>query len=241
MATKSLTQPVRRPVTQPLIDLRQAGVSFPGQRSPALSPLDLSVGYGELVTLSGPAGAGKSVLLSVVGLLLKPTTGSYFLNGADTATLPDRERTALRGRLIGIVFQRPQLLPARSALDNVILPVLYGGMSKRERIEAATAALARVGLRERLHEVVSELPANERQRIAVARAIVTDPSLLLCDDPTASLDDAAAEQIIALLVSLHKEGRTVLVATRDQLAAAHSSRRIGVGADGRASAMDSDL
>jgi putative ABC transport system ATP-binding protein len=239
MAAKSLTQPVRRPVTQPLIDLRQAGVSFPGQPSAALSPLDLSVGYGELVTLGGPAGAGKSVLLSVVGLLRKPTTGSYFLNGADTATL--RDRTALRGRLIGIVFQRPQLLPARSALDNVMLPVLYGGMSKQERVQAATSALARVGLRERLHEVVSELPANVRQRIAIARAIVTDPSLLLCDDPTASLDDGAAEQIIALLVSLHKEGRTVFVATRDQLAAAHSSRRIGVGANSQASPTDSDL
>jgi putative ABC transport system ATP-binding protein len=239
MATKPLTQPGRRPVTQPLIDLRQAGVSFPGQSSPALSCVDMSIGYGELVTLSGPAGAGKSVLLSVVGLLLKPTTGRYFLNGADTAALPDRERTALRGRLIGIVFQRPQLLSARSALDNVTLPVLYGGMNKHERVEAATAALARVGLRERLHEVVSELPANERQRIAIARAIVTDPSLLLCDDPTASLDDTATEQIIGLLVSLHKEGRTVLVATRDQLAAAHSSRRIGVGADGRTSSLDS--
>src|SRR5215475_14052397 len=211
MATKPLTRPGRRPVTQPLIDLRQAGVTFPGQRSAALSPVDVTVGYGELVTLSGPAGAGKSVLLSVVGLLQKPTTGSYFLNGTDTATLADRERTALRCRLIGVVFQRPQLLPARSALDNVLLPVLYGGMSKHQRVEAATGALARVGLSERLHEVVSELPANERQRVAIARAIVTDPSLLLCDDPTASLDDDAAGQIMRLLVSLHKEGRTVLV------------------------------
>jgi len=240
MATKSLTQSAPRPVTQPLIDLRQAGVWFPGQRSAALSPVDVTVGYGELVTLSGPAGAGKSVLLSVVGLLQKPTTGSYFLNGTDTATLADRERTALRCRLIGVVFQRPQLLPARSALDNVLLPVLYGGMSKHQRVEAATGALARVGLSERLHEVVSELPANERQRVAIARAIVTDPSLLLCDDPTASLDQAAAGQIIRLLVSLHKEGRTVLVATRDQLAAAHSSRRIGVGATSRTGALDSD-
>src|SRR5262252_3634934 len=109
MATKPLTQPVRRPVTQPLIDLRQASVSFPDQRSPAFSPVDLAVGHGELVTLTGP----------------------------DTATLADRERTSLRGRLIGIVFQRPQLLPTRSALDNVMLPVLYSGMSKQERVEAA--------------------------------------------------------------------------------------------------------
>jgi len=240
MATKPLTQPVRRPVTQPLIDLRQASVSFPGQRSPAFSPVDLAVGHGELVTLTGPPGAGKSTLLSVVGLLLKPTAGSYLLNGTDTATLADRERTSLRGRLIGIVFQRPQLLPTRSALDNVMLPVLYSGMSKQERVEAATSAMARVGLRERLHDTVSELPASERQRIAIARAIVTDPSMLLCDDPTASLDHAAAEQVMRLLVSLHKEGRTVLVATRDQMAAAHSSRLVRVGADGPAVAADAD-
>jgi putative ABC transport system ATP-binding protein len=238
MATEPLTQAVRGPVAQPLIELRQAGVSYPGQQSPALRPIDLSVGHGELVTLTGPAGSGKSTLLSVVGLLLKPTTGSYLLNGSDTARLADRERTALRGRLIGIVFQRPQLLPPRSAMDNVMLPVLYGGMSKQERITAATAALERVGLRDRLQATVSELPASERQRIAIARAIVTDPSLLLCDDPTASLDPASAEQIIGLLVGLHKDGRTVLVATRDQLAAAHSSRHLSVGADGPAGALE---
>ena len=121
-----------------------------------------------------------------------------------------------------------------------MLPVLYGGMNKHERVEAATAALARVGLRERLHDPVSELPASERQRIAIARAIVTDPSLLLCDDPTASLDHAAAGQVMRLLVSLHKEGRTVLVATRDQMAAAHSSRLVRVGADGPGVAADAD-
>ncbi len=160
------------------------------------------------------------------------------LNGSDTAKLADRERTALRGRLIGFVFQRPQLLPARSALDNVMLPVLYAAMTRQERVAAATAALERVGLGGRLHVTVSELPASERQRIAIARAIVTDPSLLLCDDPTASLDHAAAAQIVSLLVSLHKDGRTVLVATRDQLAAAHSSRRLGVTAGGAAGAPE---
>ncbi len=230
MATESLTQPLRRPPAQPLIELRSAGVSYPGQRSPALRPMDLAVGHGELVTLTGPAGAGKSTLLNVVGLLLRPTTGSYLLNGSDTAKLADSERTALRGRLIGFVFQRPQLLPTRSALDNVMLPLLYAGLTRQERITAATGALHRVGLGERPHATVSELPASERQRVAIARAIVTDPSLLLCDDPTASLDQAASAQIIGLLVSLHKDGRTVLVATRDQLAAAHSSRRLGVTA-----------
>ncbi len=240
MATESLTQPLRRPPAQPLIELRSAGVSYPGQRSPALRPMDLAVGHGELVTLTGPAGSGKSTLLNVVGLLLRPTTGSYLLNGSDTATLADSERTALRGRRIGFVFQRPQLLPTRSALDNVMLPVLYAGLTRQERITAATGALHRVGLGERLHATVSELAASERQRVAIARAMVTDPSLLLCDDPTASLDQAAAAQIIGLLVSLHKDGRTVLVATREQLAAAHSSRRLGVTAGAPAGSPDAD-
>jgi putative ABC transport system ATP-binding protein len=238
MATESLTQPTRRPPAQPLIDLRRAGVSYPGQRSPALRPMDLAVGHGELVTLTGPAGSGKSTLLNLVGLLLRPTTGSYLLNGSDTATLADSERTALRGRLIGFVFQRPQLLPTRSALDNVMLPMLYGGLTRQERITAATGALDRAGLGERPHASVSELPASERQRVAIARAIVTDPSLLLCDDPTASLDETAAAQIIGLLVSLHKDGRTVVVATRDQLAAAYSSRRLGVTAGAPAGSPD---
>lgn len=238
MATEPLTQLVRRPVAQPLIDLRQAGVSYPRRHSPALRPIDLAVGHGELVTLTGPAGTGKSTLLSVVGLLQKPTTGLYLLNGTDTAKLSDRERTALRCRLIGFVFQRPQLLPTRSALDNVMLPVVYGGMSKQERVMAATGALARVGLRERCYAIVSELAAGERQRVAIARAIVTDPSLLLCDDPTANLDQGSAEQIVGLLVSLHKDGRTVLVATREQLAAAHSSRRLRVGGGSPAGILD---
>jgi putative ABC transport system ATP-binding protein len=234
MATEPLTESVRRPGAQPLIDLRGAGVTYAGQQATALRPMDLAVRHGELVTLTGPAGSGKSTLLNVVGLLLRPTTGTYLLNGSDTATLADSERTALRGRLIGLVFQRPQLLLARSALDNVMLPVLYAGLGKRQRVSTATDALERVRLAQRLHTTVSELPASERQRVAIARAIVTDPSLLLCDDPTASLDEAVAEQIVSLLVSLHKDGRTVLVATRDQLAAAHSSRRLGVSAPARA-------
>ena len=238
MATRPLTAPASRPGAQPLIDLREAGVSYPGPQGTALRPMDLAVRHGELVTLTGPAGSGKSTLLSVVGLLQRPTTGTYLLNGSDTAKLGDRERTALRGRLMGFVFQRPPLLPARSALDNVMLPVLYAGLTKQQRISAATEALERVGLRQRLRVIVGELPASERQRVAIARAIVTDPSLLLCDDPTASLDQAAAEQIVGLLVSLHKDGRTLLVATREQLTAAHRSRRLGGGAP--ATALDAD-
>ena len=232
MATESLAEPISRPSSRPLIELRGAGVTYPGQQSPALSAVDLAVRHGELVTLTGPPGSGKSTLLSIVGLLLRPTTGSYLLNGREMTRLGDRDRTALRGRVIGCVFQRPQLLASRSVLDNVMLPFLYVGMRRQQRANAASAALERVGLAHRMHDLASKLPAGEQQRVAVARAIAGNPSLLLCDDPTSSLDDAAAAQLIGLLVGLHKEGTTVLVATSDQLAAAHSSRSLAVGLGG---------
>jgi len=230
--TRALRQTERRPGAQPLIEMRGAGVQYPGRGYPALSAVDLSVRHGELVTLTGPAGSGKSALLSVVGLLLRPTMGRYLLNGLDTARLSDRERTALRCRMIGRVFQRPQLLASRSVLDNVMLPVLYAGLNRRQRAGAATAALERVGLATRADATAGGLSAGEQQRVALARAITNEPSLLLCDDPTAGLDQVSAAEIIGLLVGLHKEGTTVLIATGDQLAAAHSSHSIVLGAGG---------
>jgi putative ABC transport system ATP-binding protein len=228
MAVESLTQPISRTSARPLIELRSAGVTYPGRRSPALSGFDLAVWHGELVTLTGPPGSGKSTLLNLVGLLLKLTTGSYLLNGLEVTRLGDKDRTALRGRLIGRVFQRPHLLTSRSVLDNVMLPVLYAGLGRQQRSTAAAAALERVGMAHRMHTLARELPEGEQQRVAIARAIAGNPSLLLCDDPTASLDQASAAQVIGLLVGLHKEGTTVLVATRDQLAAAHSSRSLAL-------------
>ncbi len=229
MTAEQATRPLPRPPGQPLIELRDVGVRYRGAGLPALSGIGLTVGHGELVTLAGPARSGKSTLLSVVGLLLRPTTGSYLLNGFDTCSLRDRERTALRGRQIGCVFQQPRLLPSRSALDNVMLAVLYGGLPRPRQHSAAADALDRVGLAARRNVLAGQLSAAEQQRVAIARAVAGDPSLLLCDDPTASLDEALAAQIISLLVSLHREGRTVLIVTRDQLAAAYSSRTLTVG------------
>jgi putative ABC transport system ATP-binding protein len=222
-----MTAPARSP-RAPLIELRGVGVRYPG--CTALEAVDLTIGHGELVTLAGPAGSGKSTLLGVIGLLLRPTAGSYLLNGLDTARFGDRDRTSLRGRQIGYVFQRPHLLASRSALDNVMLPMTYTGLRRQQRRSAALDALERVGLAGRAQAAAGDLAVGEQQRVAIARAIVTEPSLLLCDDPTASLDDAAAAQIVGLLVSLRRHGRTVLVATRNQLAAAYSSRNLSVGA-----------
>lgn len=240
MTAEQATRPLPRTLGQPLIELRDVGVRYRSAGPAALSAVDLTVGHGELVTLAGPARSGKSTLLSVIGLLLRPTAGSYLLNGFDTAALRDRERTALRGRQIGCVFQRPRLLPSRSALDNVMLAVLYAGLPRQRQQDAAADALDRVGLAARRNVLTGQLSAAEQQRVAVARAVAGDPSLLLCDDPTASLDEALATQIIGLLVSLHREGRTVLIVTRDQLAAAYSSRSLTMSAVGSPGHQDAD-
>jgi len=218
------------PAGSPLIELRGIGVRYPGARTAALNGVHLTVGHGEFIALAGPAGSGKSTLLAVVGLLLRPTAGSYLLNGLDTAALGDRDRASFRCRQFGCVFQRPHLLPARSALDNVMLPVLYAGLPRQRRRARGLDALDQVGLARAANVAAGDLAAGEQQLVAIARAIVTGPSLLLCDDPTAGLDDEAAARIIGLLAGLRNDGRTVLVATGDQLAAAHSSRTLAVGA-----------
>ena len=202
---------------------------YPGAAAPALGGINLTLGHGELITLSGPAGSGKSTLIGVLALLLRPTAGRYFLNGLDTATLRDRERAWIRSRQIGCVLQQPHLLPARSVLDNVMLALMYAGRARQDRRIAALEALDLVGLAGAAHLLAGELAAGEQQRAAIARAIAAEPNLLLCDDPTASLDDEAAAHVITLLSGLRREGRTVLVVTGDQLAAAYSSRVLAVG------------
>ena len=213
----------------PLIELSGIWVRYPGAAAAALGPANLLVGHGELVTLTGPAGSGKSTLLAVVGLLIRPSAGRYLLNGLDTAALGDRELAALRGRQIGWIFQRPRLIQARTALDNVLVPLLYGGLARPRRRAAAAAALDRVGLAGAAQVATGRLSAGQQQAVAVARAIVTEPNLLLCDDPTASLDADAAAGVIGLLADLRAEGRTVLVASTGQLAEAGRSRRIRLG------------
>jgi len=206
---------------------------------PATVPrdVDLVVRSGEFVTLTGPARSGKSTLLSVVGLLLRPAAGTYLLRGLDTAKLGDRDRSALRGRELGLVFQPPHLLPARSALDNVAMPLLYAGRPASVRRSEALDSLEQVGLSAQAHRPAGELSAGERQRVAIARALVTSPAVLICDDPTAGLDAEQAVQVVGLLTALQAAGRTVLVASRDQLAAAYSSRCVRIGERGTANAV----
>lgn len=197
-------------------------------------PIDLVVPRGEMVMLTGRARSGRSALLNVLGLLDRPAAGRYLLNGINTSKLRDRQRSALRCRQIGFVFQRRMVLPTRSVLDNVMLPLRYAGMPRRQRLEAAAESLDRVGLDEMAGCMAWQLSAGELALCAVARALVTKPSLVLCDEPTAGLDQSAAAQVIAVLAGLHREGRTVVVATADQLAAAYSGRSVRLGEPSRA-------
>ncbi|MFJ8858474.1 ABC transporter ATP-binding protein [Streptomyces sp. NPDC102451] len=213
----------------PVIDFRQVGLTYPGPPPvPALSPCDLRIERGEFVTVVGPSGSGKSTFLNIAGLLDAPTTGRYLLDGIDTGALKDGDRTALRGRRIGFVFQSFHLLPHRSALENVTLAMVYNGFRRRERVPAAREALERVGLGHRVEALPTRLSGGERQRVAIARALVARPSLLLCDEPTGNLDSANAGTVLELLDELHADGMTVLVITHDAGVAARGGRTVAI-------------
>ncbi|MFD0275985.1 ABC transporter ATP-binding protein [Kitasatospora sp. NPDC127111] len=220
-------------MSTPVIEFRRVGLTYPGPPPvTALQPCDLSVAPGDYLTVTGPSGSGKSTFLNLVGLLDTPTTGRYLLDGIDTSALPDGDRTALRGRRIGFVFQSFHLLPHRSAAENVALALLYtasrGRRGAAERRERARAALVQVGLGHRLDALPTRLSGGERQRVAIARALVGRPSLLLCDEPTGNLDSTTAESVLALLDDLHAEGLTVLLITHDPQVAARGRRTVAI-------------
>nr|WP_229923893.1 ABC transporter ATP-binding protein [Streptomyces capillispiralis] len=204
-------------------------MTYPGPPPvPALRPTDLTIGRGEYVTVVGPSGSGKSTFLNVVGLLDRPTAGTYLLDGIDVAGLREADRTALRGRRIGFVFQSFNLLPHRSALENVNLAQLYNDTPRSLRTAAAEEALAQVGLAHRIDALPTRLSGGERQRVAMARALVTRPSLLLCDEPTGNLDTATAESVLTLLDDLHRQGLTILLITHDPNVAVRGTRTVAI-------------
>ena len=185
-----------------------------------------------MVAIIGSSGSGKSTLLNILGCLDTPTSGHYRLDGKDVQDLSDDDRARARNRQIGFVFQSFQLLPRSTAVKNVALPLVYRGVPARERLARATAALAKVGLAERTRHRPNQLSGGQRQRTAIARALVTEPSLLLCDEPTGNLDSATSEDIMALFHRLHAEGNTILIVTHEPAIAARCQRAIRI-ADGK--------
>jgi putative ABC transport system ATP-binding protein len=195
-----------------------------GTPVPALKDISFTIGSGEFVTVRGASGSGKSSLLNILGCLDTPTSGTYRLDGEDVSHYTDQQRSRIRNRKIGFVFQSFNLLPRTTAVENVEIPALYaGGKVDRER---ALAILARVGLADRAEHFVTELSGGEQQRVAIARALMNDPPLLLADEPTGNLDTAAGESIMRLLTELHRESRTIVLVTHDENVAAYARREL---------------
>ncbi|MCI8550570.1 MAG: ABC transporter ATP-binding protein [Lachnospiraceae bacterium] len=193
---------------------------------PVLKDVTLHVEKGEYVAIMGPSGSGKTTLMNIIGCLDVPTSGSYKLGGNDLLHHKDKEMSRIRNRSIGFVFQSFNLLPRQSALDNVALPLLYAGVSRKDRRSRAAQALKKVGLEDRMNFKPTQLSGGQKQRVAIARAIVSEPDILLADEPTGALDSASGLQVMELFRQLNEEGITVIMITHDSEIAAHAKRTI---------------
>ena len=214
-------------MTAPVAELRQVVREFGGATTVrALSGVDLTLAAGDFCAIVGASGAGKSTLLNVLGLLDRPTAGEYFVDGVATSGLNDRQRSALRGSMIGFVFQSFHLLATRTVLENVMLAFVYGSVPRSEWRNRAIEALHRVGLGARLEFSPATLSGGERQRVAIARAVCAGPRLLLADEPTGNLDRANTESVMELFDELNADGLTVAIITHDDEVAARARRRL---------------
>jgi len=194
----------------------------------ALRGVSLSIAQGEYVAIMGPSGSGKSTLMHILGCLDVPTSGRYELAGEDVSTMDELDLAVARNRQIGFVFQQFNLLPSLTALRNVELPLSYAGMSRADRLQRAQDALERVGLGDRLDHRPGELSGGQQQRVAVARALATDPALLLADEPTGNLDSTASADVLSLFGELHRQGRTVVLITHEAEVANAAARVIRI-------------
>ncbi|GGI58054.1 ABC transporter ATP-binding protein [Winogradskyella haliclonae] len=191
-----------------------------------LKGIDLDIKRGEYVAIMGPSGSGKSTLMNLLGCLDTPTAGSYLLNGNDVSEMSDDELAEIRNTEIGFVFQTFNLLPRTTALDNVALPMIYAGASKKERIDRASEVLTDVGLDDRMDHKPNQLSGGQRQRVAVGRALVNRPSIILADEPTGNLDSKTGTEIMGLFDEIHSKGNTVIMVTHEEDIAAHAKRVI---------------
>jgi len=217
-----------------VICLEGIGKTFSQGGAPVevLKAISLEIAVGEFIALLGTSGSGKSTLMHILGLLDRPTAGSYFLGGQDVAQLADDQLSELRNQMVGFIFQSFYLIPYVSARENVMLPGLYSHTAGRKLKARAEELLALVGLAERMEFKPSQLSGGQQQRVAIARALVNDPQVLLADEPTGQLDSKTSVEILELLSDINRQGRTVILVTHDQQTAAYAQRRIVLD-DGR--------
>lgn len=182
---------------------------------PVLKGITLDIYKNEYVALMGPSGSGKSTLMNILGCLDSPTGGRYILNGKDVSRMPDDDLAAVRNKEIGFVFQQFNLLPRLTAAENVALPLIYSGVSKKERIERAEDVLGKVKLLDRMHHKPNELSGGQCQRVAIARALINDPAIILADEPTGNLDSRTSYEIMDILGKIHADGNTVMLVTHE--------------------------
>lgn len=192
----------------------------------ALRKVSLDIERGEYVAIMGASGSGKSTLMNIIGCLDTPTSGNYQLNDKDVSMMDDDRLAEIRNTEIGFVFQTFNLLPRYSALENVMLPLVYAGVGKAKREEVATGQLVNVGLEDRMEHKPNELSGGQRQRVAVARALVNTPSILLADEPTGNLDSKTSEEIMKLFADIHSKGNTIILVTHEEEIARHAYRII---------------
>jgi putative ABC transport system ATP-binding protein len=195
-----------------------------GEELKALNNVNLVINEGEFVSVLGPSGSGKSTFMNIVGCLDEPTEGQYVLAGQSVSHLSEKELARIRNKQIGFIFQNFQLLPRLSALQNVELPMVYAGVPAAERRKRAISILERVGLGDKLPNLPTQLSGGQQQRVAIARSVVTEPSILLADEPTGALDQKTGAQIMELFKELNKEGRTIIMITHDKNIANNGNR-----------------
>ncbi|WP_310833689.1 ABC transporter ATP-binding protein [Aetokthonos hydrillicola] len=193
---------------------------------PVLKHIDLSIEEGEYVAIMGASGSGKSTLMNIIGCLDRPTSGLYVLDGRNLTTLDDDGLADIRNQYIGFVFQQFNLLPRLTALENVMLPMIYANVSRSQRLKSATAALKQIGLGDRLTNRPSQLSGGQQQRVAIARALVNHPALVLADEPTGALDSKTSHEIMNLLTELNQQGTTIVIVTHDATVADQTKRVI---------------
>jgi len=197
-----------------------------GQKLHALRDISFEIRKNEYVALMGPSGSGKSTLMNILGCLDSPTSGNYFLNGTNVSQMKDSELAFVRNKEIGFVFQTFNLLPRISSLDNVAIPLIYAGISRKERIQRAEHVLSLVGLADRMGHKPNELSGGQRQRVAIARAIVNDPAIILADEPTGNLDTKTSIEIMDIFSKIQNDGNTVILVTHEPDIAAYAHRII---------------